>query len=121
MPDWVHSLPAVVGVTLTALNVLICLAALGVIPGNRKPSTGMAWLILVLAVPYLGIIAFALFGSTSVGRKRRGWQRQVTEEVMAAARAQGDAAALTPAGDLAGAARLNEVLGSLPMSEGNRV
>jgi len=92
-----------------------------VIPGNRKPSTGMAWLILVLAVPYLGIIAFALFGSTSVGRKRRAWQRQVNEEVMAAARAQGDAAALTPAGDLAGAARLNEVLGSLPMSEGNRV
>ena len=95
--------------------------ALGVIPGNRKPSTGMAWLILVLAVPYLGIVAFALFGSTSVGRKRRAWQRQVNAEVMAAARAQGDAAALTPAGDLAGAARLNEVLGSLPMSEGNRV
>ena len=121
MPDWLGWLLGIVGVLLVVAEVVVVVLALGVIPGNRKPSTGMAWLILVLAVPYFGIIAFLLFGSTSVGRKRRAWQRHVNEEVMAAARAQGDAAALTPAGDLAGAARLNEVLGSLPMSEGNRV
>ena len=28
----------------------------------------MAWLILILAVPYFGILAFLLFGSNSVGR-----------------------------------------------------
>jgi cardiolipin synthase len=119
--SWLGWILAAVGVVLVLAEVVVVILALGVIPGGRKPSTGMAWLILVLAVPYLGIIAFALFGSTSVGRKRRAWQREVNAEVMAAARAQGDAAALTPAGDMAGAARLNEVLGALPMSEGNRV
>ncbi len=47
-------------------------AALGVIPGNRRPSTGMAWLILVLAVPFFGLLAFLLFGSNRVEREPPG-------------------------------------------------
>jgi cardiolipin synthase len=118
--SWLGWILAVAGVALVLAEVVVVILALGVIPGGRKPSTGMAWLILVLAVPYLGIIAFALFGSTSVGRKRRAWQFRVNEEVKAAARAQ-DAGLATTVGDPGGAARLNETLGALPMSVGNTV
>ena len=48
----------------------------------------MAWLILILAVPYLGIVAFLLFGSTSVGRKRRAWQVEVNARVLRAVEEQ---------------------------------
>ncbi|MDH2416002.1 cardiolipin synthase [Nocardioides sp. CER19] len=121
MPDWLTWLLAVAGIALVVVEVTVCVLALGVIPGGRKPSTGMAWLILILALPYVGILAFAFFGSTSVGRKRREWQRRVNEEVAAEARARGDAAMIAPSSDLVGAARLNETLGALPMSDGNRV
>jgi cardiolipin synthase A/B len=121
VPDWLAWLLAAAGIALVVVQIGVCVLALGVIPGGRKPSTGMAWLILILALPYLGIVAFALFGSTSVGRKRREWQRRVNEGVAAEARAQGDAAMIAPSGDVVGAARLNETLGALPMSDGNRV
>ena len=121
MPDWLTWVITVGGTLLVLVEVGVVVLALGVIPGGRKPSTGMAWLILILAVPFAGIIAFALFGSTSVGRKRRAWQRKVNEVVMGAARAEGGTQPVAPTEDLVGAARLNETLGAQPMSHGNRV
>ena len=76
MSDWVTSLPFALATLLALVHVGACALALGVLPGNRKPSTAMAWLILILAVPYFGILAFLLFGSTTVGRKRRDLQRR---------------------------------------------
>ena len=111
-------LAAGVGALLALVHLGACVLALGVIPGGRKPSTGMAWLILILAVPYFGIVAFLLFGSTSVGRKRREWQRRVNEQVMAALHRGG--AELASDGS-AGAVRLNQRLGSLPMTDGNKI
>lgn len=35
------------GWTIFGLDMVLRLVALGIIPGNRKPSTGMAWLLLV--------------------------------------------------------------------------
>ena len=79
-------LAGLLAAALVLANIVICVLALGVLPGNRKPSTAMAWLILILAVPYLGIVAFLLFGSTSVGRKRRAWQSEVNARVLEAVR-----------------------------------
>ena len=44
MPDWVTSLPAVLTALLTLTHIVVCVLALGVFPGSRKPSTAMAWL-----------------------------------------------------------------------------
>ena len=84
----------------------------------------MAWLILVLAVPFFGFFMFLMFGSTTVGRKRRAQQVEVNEAIMARA-------ALDELGDadlrralpepLRGFARLNSNLGVLPMTFGNTV
>ena len=89
MPDWSTSLPAVLTLLLSLTHIVICILALGVFPGSRKPSTAMAWLILVLAVPYFGFLIFLLFGRTSVGRKRREWQLDVNRQVVAGARSGG--------------------------------
>jgi cardiolipin synthase len=81
----------------------------------------MAWLILILAVPYLGLVAFLLFGSTSVGRHRSAVQARVNAAVVEAA-----GPALTDPGAerpdrVEGLARLNRRLAALPMVGGNTV
>ena len=113
---------ALIGALLACAHVAICVAALGVIPGNRKPSTGMAWLILILAVPFLGFIAFLLFGSTHVEKRRHDKQRHVNDLVRqrTAALPTGDATSGWPAA-LASAAILNRNLGTLPVVAGNTV
>ena len=106
-------------------QIVVFVLALCVIPGNRKPSTAMAWLILILAVPGFGILAFLMFGGTSVGRKRREWQRQVNERVMEELAREEvptpppGAPGADGTGPLAGMVRLNQGLSSLPMSYGN--
>jgi cardiolipin synthase len=124
MPDWVSSLPVLLAVALSVANVVICGLALGVLPGGRKPSTAMAWLILVLAVPFLGFLTFLLFGSTTVGRKRRAQQEQVNASVLARAPLEEltdeDRRGDLP-GQLRGFVQLNRNLGVLPMTFGNSV
>src|SRR3954447_26500272 len=119
MPDWIESLPALLAAALTVANVAICALALGVLPGSRKPSTAMAWLILVLAVPFFGFLIFLLFGSTSVGRKRRAQQEQVNDTIIdrmaLAGLTDDDRRADLPAG-VRGAVQLNANLGVLPMT-----
>jgi cardiolipin synthase A/B len=102
--------------------VVTCIAALGVIPGGRKPSTGMAWLILVLAVPLFGLLAFLMFGSTHVERKRRETQERVNDLIHRRTR---EIAALDEdAGGLpyvSSVATLNRTLGALPAVPANEV
>ncbi|MEU6135139.1 cardiolipin synthase [Nocardioides sp. NPDC047086] len=114
---WIAGL---ISAAFVVAHIAVCVVALGVIPRRRKPSTGLAWLFLILAVPAFGLLAFLLFGSTSVGRKRREWQRQVNERISAELRYD-PAARTAPSGPSAGAVRLNEHLGSLPLTLDNRV
>jgi cardiolipin synthase len=37
---------------------------------NREASSRIAWVVVVLLVPALGIVAYLLFGETNIGRKR---------------------------------------------------
>ncbi len=122
MPDWSTSLPAVLTLLLSLTHIVVCVLALGVFPGSRKPSTAMAWLILVLAVPYFGFLIFLLFGRTSVGRKRREWQLDVNRQVVAALEAEApDRPAVNVADDVRGLAHLNQNLGALPLTSDNTV
>jgi cardiolipin synthase A/B len=124
MLDWVPSLAVILAAVLTVANIVICVLALGVLPGGRKPSTAMAWLILVLAVPFLGFIVFLLFGSTSVGRRRRAQQEEVNAAILARAPLEElseDAGRGNLPEPLHGFTRLNRNLGVLPMTFGNSV
>ena len=53
------------------------LIALIVLPRNRRPAAGMAWLLLIFLVPVLGWLCFALVGRTKLPRERRDVQRTI--------------------------------------------
>src|SRR3954447_20863614 len=61
----------VVALVILAINII----ALGLVPKRRRPSSAMAWLLLILLVPFFGLLAFVLIGSPHVPRKRREEQR----------------------------------------------
>jgi cardiolipin synthase len=37
---------------------------------HREPASRVAWVVVVIAVPLLGILAYLLFGETNIGRRR---------------------------------------------------
>ena len=46
------------------------------LPSNKKPSSAMAWLILILIIPFAGFVIFLFLGRTNVGAKRLARQRE---------------------------------------------
>ena len=105
-----------------AFNLGMKVLALGVIPGNRKPSTGMAWLLIVLLSPLIGFIAFVFFGRAKLERKRHERQQSVNARMLARTAEIPDLP-LDP--DLpayvASVVRLNRTLSSIPLVTGNDV
>ncbi|WGY00233.1 cardiolipin synthase [Nocardioides sp. QY071] len=104
------------------LDMVLRLVALGIIPGNRKPSTGMAWLLLILIEPIVGFSVFLLLGRTRLGNRRITRQRTAIaaiRERSAELPLSFDAGRLPAA--MAGVARLNQNLGALPITGGNEV
>ena len=57
------------GVLVWLLSFGVGIAALGIVPGNRKPSSAMAWLLLIFVLPVVGIVLFLLLGGTAVGQE----------------------------------------------------
>ncbi len=112
-PDWLT-------VVLGTAYVLIAIAALGIIPGNRRPSSAMAWILLILFVPYAGVVLFLLLGSNSIGRRRIRNQAEANEIIR-----ENTTAAELREEDYVGAewlrsvVELNRTLGALPSQSGN--
>jgi cardiolipin synthase len=59
----------------------IVIAALFVVPRNRKPGSATAWLMLIVLLPYLGALIFLLIGSPKLSRRRRAQQRTADERI----------------------------------------
>ncbi|WP_369045398.1 cardiolipin synthase [Sinomonas sp. P10A9] len=115
LPDWVTLL-------LAAVDLVIRVAVLGIIPGNRRPTTAMAWLLAIFFVPTIGLLLFLMFGNFRVSGKRREQQQQVNARVRAALADSHDVDTAFEGPDwLQSAAELNRGLGSLPMVNGNTV
>ncbi len=109
-------------VTIVGLEIGLRIAALGIIPGGRRPSTGMAWLLLIMIEPILGFTIFFFFGSTRLGRKRHERLLAVNGEI--ATRTHD----LVPPPDrtyepayVGSVVALNHHLSSLPLTDGNHV
>jgi cardiolipin synthase len=56
----------------------LCFAAILLRP-NRQPEARMAWLVVVLALPFVGVVAYLLLGSTQIGRARLERLRSISE------------------------------------------
>ena len=48
---------------------------------HRQPESRVAWLVVVLALPYAGALAYLLLGETNIGRKRVAHIRKVLEDL----------------------------------------
>lgn len=110
------------GWTVLGIDIVLRFVALGIIPGNRKPSTGMAWLLLIMIEPIIGFSIFLLFGRTRLGNRRVGRQRRAIAAIRERANElplSFDSARL-PA-PIARVAALNHHLGALPLTGGNEV
>ncbi|MET0693394.1 MAG: cardiolipin synthase [Propionibacteriaceae bacterium] len=64
-------------ILLWALVIAVNVVVLGLVPERRRPTSAMAWLLLILLVPGLGLLLFLLIGSPHVPRKRREEQLAV--------------------------------------------
>ena len=109
------------GLVLVVDNI-IRIVALFVVPRNRRPTSGMAWLITIFWLPVPGLILFLLIGGISLPKKRREMQELATEVVSDIADREqaklGTEISLLPDG-ISNAVQLGRSLGAQPMVRGN--
>jgi cardiolipin synthase len=116
---------------LVAIGYLLPIIMLFIVPTNRKPSSATAWLLLIVLLPYVGLLIYLLIGSPKLPAYRRARQRTATETITAGveeARANpeahpGELALLDPpiAERYQPFVALNTHLGGLPAYAGNAV
>jgi cardiolipin synthase len=66
-----------------AVDFAVKVAALILIPRDRKPTAAMAWLLAIFFIPYLGILFYLLLGSAKLPKKRRAKQAQINRVIEA--------------------------------------
>ena len=111
-----------IATALYLLDLTIKVVALGVVPRNRRPSSGMAWLLVIMVIPFLGLVIFLMLGRTRLGRRRHEQQAEVNALV-----AERTAQVPTLENDFPGpeyvesVATLNRNLGAQPAMPGNQL
>ena len=64
---------------LYLVELIIKIVALGTVPGNRRPSSSIAWLLLIIVTPILGLLIFLLIGSPFVRGRRAKVQAEANQ------------------------------------------
>ncbi len=109
-------------VTLLVVDNLIRIVSLFVVPRNRRPTAGMAWLMVIFLLPIPALLLFLLIGTNRLPRRlRRRHERvnaRVTELADRSESLVGTPLSLMPAG-LRSAVMLARSLGAQPMLIGN--
>jgi cardiolipin synthase A/B len=108
-------------VVLVLLEVALFVVALLVAPRNRQPTAALAWILVIVAVPILGLGLFLLIGNPKLPEGRRERQRTMNDRIEQDADTvehvvEGpDVPAWAPA-----IVRLNREVGAFPLVDGNR-
>jgi cardiolipin synthase A/B len=121
LTEAIQSLPVLVAAGLLALDLALRIALLGIIPHNRKPSSAMAWLLLVLLIPFVGLAIFLLLGRTQIGRRRHEKQAEVNDLIRRNTSTATGSPHAPGSSYVESVVTLNRNLGALPASEGNEV
>ncbi|MCU1481499.1 MAG: cls [Subtercola sp.] len=72
-----------VSILFFVVDLAVKIAALIIIPRDRKPTAAMAWLLAIFFIPYLGILFFLILGSSKLPKKRRDKQVKINEMIAA--------------------------------------
>ncbi|GAA1787573.1 cardiolipin synthase [Agromyces lapidis] len=106
----------VVGALVLVLDLIVRVIAVIVVPRNRRPTAGMAWLLAIFFIPFLGVLFFVLIGNPKLPKHRREKQaevdRYIRESTHGVERVSDSSA--WPSW-FEGVVRLNRNLGSMPL------
>lgn len=119
--DW--NWAAIGAAVAITIDMAIRIVALFVVPRNRRPTSGMAWLLAIFLLPVPGLIVFLIIGSNRLPAHREEKQEAINELVSSLAERENqglisDIDAMSPG--LESAVRLGQTLGAQPMLRGNR-
>jgi cardiolipin synthase len=64
-------------VLVFVLDLAIRIAAIIIVPRNRRPTAAMAWLLAIYFIPIIGVFLFLLIGNPRLPRKRRRKQERI--------------------------------------------
>jgi cardiolipin synthase len=62
-------------------DLTVRIAAIIIVPRNRRPTAAMAWLLAIYFIPLIGVFLFLLIGTPRLPRKRRRMQRRINEYI----------------------------------------
>jgi cardiolipin synthase A/B len=103
------------------VEVVLVLPALIVVPRDRRPSSALAWILLIILLPMVGALFFLVIGSPKLPPQRRAMQRSMDQRIEERARDVGQVSAGHPAPRwLPSVARLNQTVGAMPLLEDNQ-
>jgi|LSQX01.2.fsa_nt_gb cardiolipin synthase len=101
---------------------VIRIGALFVVPRNRRPTAGMAWLMAIFWLPVPGLLLFLLIGGNNLPKKRRRKQEAAMRQIATIADREelvlGTELSSLPGG-VSNAVVLGRSLGAQPMVRGN--
>jgi cardiolipin synthase len=66
---------------LLLVELIIKIVAIGTVPGNRRPSSSIAWLLLIVVTPIFGLVIFLLIGSPFVRGRRARVQAEANQVI----------------------------------------
>ena len=82
---------AFIGTIFLALHVVILIALIVrvLLRPHREPASRIAWIVVLISLPVLGILAYLLLGETNIGRRRVARMREVISQLPDVADAAG--------------------------------
>lgn len=103
-----------------ALDALLRIIALIIVPERRRPGSAIAWLLAIMALPVLFFPVYLVFGRTQLPRKRRERQRYINGLMRERAESIPDSELdSSTASWLRSAVTLNRELGAFPLTGNN--
>lgn len=102
------------------VDISIRIAAIIIVPRNRRPTAAMAWLLAIYFIPFFGVFLFLLIGNPRLPRKRRRKQDVINESIRETS-AHLDFGTLRPHAPewFTSMVTMNRTLGAMPLSGDN--
>ena len=103
------------------VDFAIRVVAIIVVPRNRRPTSGMAWLLAIFLIPYFGALLFLLIGFRTLPKRRVEMQAEINQFILDSTDGMERVTREHPwPGWLESVVQLNRNLGSMPLVGDNR-
>ncbi|MGY4858283.1 cardiolipin synthase [Cryobacterium sp. AP23] len=103
------------------VDFAIRVVAIIVVPRNRRPTSGMAWLLAIFLIPYFGALLFLLIGYRTLPKKRVEMQAEINQFILDSTAGMERVKRDHPwPGWLESVVALNRNLGAMPLVGDNR-